>query len=53
MPYLELGIIYREKLEAPLSKISSGGNIILLAALLLINFIRMMYPMQWMSLSAE
>ena len=43
MPYLELGIIYREKLEVPLSKISSGGNIILLAALLLINFIRMMY----------
>ncbi|MCR4766732.1 MAG: acyltransferase family protein [Saccharofermentans sp.] len=43
MPYLELGIIYRDKLEDRLSKLKPGGNILLLGVLLLINMIRMMY----------
>ncbi len=42
MPFMEFGVIYRERLEHGLRKLNKGGNIILLIALLLLNVIRMM-----------
>ena len=42
MPFMEFGVIYRERLEHGMSKLNTGGNIILLIALLLLNVIRMM-----------
>jgi len=41
-PFLELGILYREKIEPRFAGLSKGGNIILLASLLMINMVRMM-----------
>ena len=42
MPFMEFGVIYRERLEHVMSKLNTGGNMILLIALLLLNVIRMM-----------
>lgn len=42
MPFMEFGVIYRDRLEHGMSKLKKGGNIILLIALLLLNVIRMM-----------
>ena len=42
MPFMEFGVIYRERLEHGMSKLNTGGNMILLIALLLLNVIRMM-----------
>ena len=42
LPFLEFGALYRERIEPKLAGLSKGGNVILLAALLLINLVRMM-----------
>ncbi len=42
LPFMELGVLYREKIEPKLDKLNKGGNVILLLALLLLNVVRMM-----------
>ena len=42
LPYLELGIIYRERIEPKTERRPKSANIVLLALLLLVNMIRMM-----------
>jgi len=42
LPFIELGIIYRDHLETRLASLSSWGNIILILALMVINLFRMM-----------
>lgn len=47
MPFMELGVIYREKIESKMERLKTGGNVILLLALLLLNTFRLMilpYP---------
>ena len=48
LPFLELGIIYRDRLEKKHSKLEGGWKIVILAVLLVINMIRTMYlPMAY------
>ncbi len=42
LPFMELGVLYREKIEPALDKLNKGGNVILLILLLLLNVARMM-----------
>ncbi len=42
LPFLEFGALYRERIEPKLAGLSKGGNVILMAALILINLVRMM-----------
>jgi hypothetical protein len=42
LPFMEFGVLYREKIEPGMANLSRGGNIILLFALMLLNVIRMM-----------
>lgn len=42
LPFMEFGVLYRDKIEPGMAGLSRGGNIILLLALMLLNVIRMM-----------
>ena len=42
LPFLELGIVFRERIEPRLNKLRSEGKMILLGVLLMINVLRMM-----------
>lgn len=45
LPFMELGVLYRERLEAVQARLRNGGNIILLIVLIVINVLRIMvYP---------
>ena len=43
LPFLEMGIIYRERLEKKHDALSGGGKLAMMAVLLVINTIRTMY----------
>ena len=43
IPFIELGIIFRERIEPALSLLKNGWNVVVLLALLILNMFRMMF----------